>query len=55
MQLLIGVVVAYMLGVSFYLWRELPEDHAIGHLFALAGSVLNFFAVLLYVIPRAAA
>lgn len=46
---------AYTLGVVFYLWRSMPYHHAIWHLFVLAGSTLHFFAVLLYVIPHAAA
>ncbi|MEO8999462.1 MAG: hemolysin III family protein, partial [Rhodanobacter sp.] len=51
MLLLIGGGVAYTLGVPFYLWRRLPYHHALWHVFVLAGSVLHFFAVLLYVIP----
>lgn len=51
--LLIGGGVAYTLGVPFYLWHKLPYHHTLWHLFVLAGSVLHFFAVLLYVIPRA--
>ena len=43
--------VAYTLGVFFYMWRRLPYHHAVWHLFVLAGSVLHFFAVLLYVLP----
>lgn len=43
--------VAYTLGVPFYLWRSLPYNHALWHVFVLAGSVLQFFAVLLYVLP----
>ncbi len=43
--------VAYTLGVLFYTWRRLPYHHAVWHLFVLAGSVLHFFAVLLYVLP----
>jgi hemolysin III len=42
---------AYSLGVLFYAWRSLPYHHAIWHAFVLAGSVLHFFAVLLFVIP----
>ncbi len=42
---------AYALGVPFYLWRKLPHHHALWQLFVLAGSVLHFLAVLLYVIP----
>ena len=49
--LLIGGGVAYTLGVPFYLWRRLPYHHALWHVFVLAGSVLHFLAVLLYVIP----
>lgn len=51
MLLLIGGGVAYTLGVPFYLWRRLPYHHALWHVFVLAGSVLHFLAVLLYVIP----
>ncbi|HEY0783443.1 MAG TPA: hemolysin III family protein [Thermoanaerobaculia bacterium] len=43
----------YSLGVVFYVWRRLPFHHAVWHGFVLAGSVLHFFAVLLYAIPRA--
>jgi hemolysin III len=38
--------------VLFYTWRKLPYHHAIWHVWVLAGSVLHFFAVLFYVIPR---
>lgn len=53
MSLLIGGGAAYTLGVPFYLWRRLPYHHALWHVFVLAGSVLHFLAVLLYVIPDA--
>ena len=55
MLLLIGGGVAYTAGVPFYLWRRLPYHHALWHVFVLAGSVLHFLAVLLYVIPDARA
>ena len=45
---------AYTLGVPFYLWRRMPYHHSVWHAFVLAGSVLHFLAVLLYVIPDAA-
>ncbi|SDB50374.1 hemolysin III [Desulfonatronum thiosulfatophilum] len=45
---------AYTGGIVFYAWRRLPHHHAIWHLFVLTGSVLHFFAVLLYVIPFSA-
>jgi hemolysin III len=55
MWLLIGGGLAYTSGVPFYLWRRLPYHHALWHVFVLAGSVLHFLAVLLYVIPDAPA
>lgn len=45
---------AYTGGVAFYLWERLRYHHAIWHAFVLAGSVLQYFAVLFYVIPGAA-
>ena len=53
LALLLGGGAAYTLGVPFYLWKRLPYHHALWHAFVLAGSVLHFLAVLLYVIPRA--
>jgi hemolysin III len=51
--LLFGGGVAYTLGVPFYLWQRLPYNHALWHAFVLLGSVLQFFAVLCYVLPSA--
>ncbi|KAF1007905.1 MAG: hypothetical protein GAK28_01381 [Luteibacter sp.] len=45
--------VAYTAGVPFYVAKKLPFGHAIWHLFVLAGSVLHYLAILLYVIPDA--
>jgi hemolysin III len=42
---------AYTGGVVFYVWERLRYHHAIWHAFVLAGSVLQYFAVLFYVIP----
>ncbi|HEY4292985.1 PAQR family membrane homeostasis protein TrhA [Luteibacter sp.] len=53
--LLFGGGVAYTAGVPFYMARKLPYHHAIWHFFVLAGSVLHYLAVLLYVIPDAPA
>ena len=47
--------VLYTAGIAFYGWRRLPYHHAVWHAFVLAGSVMHFFAVLLYVIPQAPA
>ena len=51
--LLLSGGLAYTGGIVFYLWKRLPYNHAIWHLFVLAGSVLHYFAILLYVIPVA--
>ncbi len=51
-RLLVAGGLAYTSGVIFYGWKRLPYNHAIWHLFVLAGSCLHFFAVLFYVIPR---
>jgi len=45
--------IAYTAGVVFFLWERLPFNHAIWHLFVLAGSACHFLAVLLYVVPAA--
>ncbi len=42
---------AYTAGIVFYLWDRLPFNHAIWHLFVIAGSAFHFFAILLYVLP----
>jgi len=42
---------AYTLGVAFYLWKALPFNHAIWHLFVLGGSVCQFLSILFYVLP----
>ncbi len=41
----------YSAGVIFYVWKRLPFNHAIWHLFVLAGSVAHFVAVAKYVLP----
>jgi len=41
---------SYTFGVIFYVWDKLPFNHAIWHLFVLAGSTFHFFMVLIYVI-----
>lgn len=48
--LLIGGL-CYTLGVPFYIRKSMPFNHAIWHLFVLAGSVFQFFSILLYVVP----
>lgn len=41
---------SYSIGVIFYKWKKLPFNHAVWHLFVLAGSILHFFAILFYVV-----
>lgn len=41
----------YTIGAIFYVIKKLPFNHAIFHLFVLAGSICHFFTVLLYVLP----
>ena len=49
--LLVAGGLCYTIGVIFYVWKSLIFNHAIWHLFVLAGTVLHFFAVFFYVIP----
>jgi hemolysin III len=49
--LLFGGGATYTLGVLFYRMRNLRYHHAVWHLFVLGGSVLQYFAVLYYVLP----
>ena len=43
---------AYTGGVAFYKSKR-RYMHAVWHLFVLAGSVLQYFSIFLYVIPSA--
>jgi hemolysin III len=49
--LLLAGGAAYTLGVPFHLWKKLRYHNVLWHAFVLTGSVLHFFAVLLYVLP----
>ncbi|MEX2320765.1 MAG: hemolysin III family protein, partial [Saccharospirillum sp.] len=48
--LMVAGGLSYTLGVVFYIRKSLPFNHAIWHLFVLAGSVLHFFSVVYFVI-----
>ncbi len=50
--LLLAGGLAYSFGVIFYVWKSLKYHHAIWHVFVLTGSVLHFFSVFYYVLPR---
>jgi len=52
LSLLVASGLCYTLGIPFYLWKRLPYNHALWHVFVLVGSALQFFTVLLYVLPR---
>lgn len=45
---------SYTLGVVFFAWPRIPHHHAIFHVFVLAGSILHYAAVILYVVPYSA-
>jgi hemolysin III len=51
LALVLGGGVSYTLGVIFYAWRKLRYHHAVWHVFVLLGSVLQYLAVLWYVLP----
>ena len=42
----------YTIGIAFYTARHIRFMHAVWHLFVLAGSMLHFLGVLLYVVLR---
>jgi hemolysin III len=41
----------YTVGVLFFAWKRIPYNHAIWHVFVMAGSICHYFAVLFYVLP----
>lgn len=42
---------AYTIGIVFYAVKKIPYNHAIWHLFVLAGSLFHFLAIFWYVLP----
>jgi len=40
---------AYTGGVAFFLWESMPFNHAVWHLFVLAGSTCHFLSIYYYV------
>jgi hemolysin III len=44
----------YTAGVAFYATKRIPYNHAIWHVFVMAGSICHYFAVMFYVLPNAA-
>lgn len=51
LALLVAGGLAYTVGVVFYIFERIPFSHAIWHIFVFAGTTLQFFSVLFYVIP----
>ncbi|MFT7126614.1 MAG: hemolysin III [Pseudoalteromonas tetraodonis] len=49
--LLLAGGLSYTLGVAFYVWKSRPFTHVVWHFFVLAGAVLHFLSILLYVAP----
>jgi len=41
----------YTFGVVFFAWRKLPYNHAIWHLFVMAGSACHVIATVWYILP----
>jgi hemolysin III len=41
----------YTIGVLFFAWKRVPYNHAIWHVFVMAGSICHFLAVLYSVVP----
>ena len=48
-RLLIAGGLAYTLGTIFYVLKRVPYMHAVWHVFVLAGSILHFLAVMIFV------
>lgn len=48
--LLLGGI-SYTLGAVFYSLKKIKYMHGVWHLFVLAGSILHYFSILLYVLP----
>ncbi|HKY05867.1 MAG TPA: hemolysin III family protein [Blastocatellia bacterium] len=48
---LIAGGVAYTVGVVFFACKRVPYNHAIWHVFVMAGSICHYFAVMYSVLP----
>ena len=48
--LLVAGGIAYTSGIIFYIKDTVRYFHAVWHIFVMAGSILHFFAVLLYIV-----
>ncbi len=50
--LLVAGGITYTVGIIFYVLKKVRFMHCIWHFFVLAGSILHFLAILLYVLPN---
>jgi hemolysin III len=50
--LLVAGGLAYTVGTVFYVLKKVPFMHAVWHLFVLAGSILHFLAIALFVMAQ---
>ncbi len=50
--LLAGGGIAYTLGAFIYAKKGIKYSHSVWHLYVLAGSIMHFFSIFLYVIPH---
>lgn len=48
--LIVGGGIAYTAGLIFYAWDSLPFNHAVWHLFVMAGSTAHVLAVAYYMV-----
>ncbi len=53
LMLVIAGGVSYTLGMIFFGWHSIKHHHAIFHIFVLAGSILHYAAIAIYVVPVA--
>jgi len=44
--------ISYTCGMIFFGWKAIRHHHAIFHVFVLGGSILHYFAIVLYVVPH---
>jgi hemolysin III len=53
MAWLVAGGVSYSVGAIFYALDRLPYNHAVWHVFVLAGGVCHFFSIIWHVLPKA--
>jgi hemolysin III len=51
LKLLLAGGACYTFGTVFYLWDKLPFNHAVWHVWVLAGSACHWLAIFGYIVP----